>query len=84
MRRNRMKVIEHKPDMKTSDLHRHCPEVENLMGGKMPFVTQHGITFVVLVLIVIAVILFLSGEASHELMKRIIEHTIEQITSKYK
>lgn len=82
MRRNRMKAVGHKPDITTRDLHRHCPEVENLMGGKMPFVTQHGITLVVVVLIVIAVILLLSGEVSRELMKSIVEHTIEQVTSK--
>ena len=27
--------------MKTNDTHSHCPEVENLMGGRMPFVTLH-------------------------------------------
>ena len=27
--------------MKTNDIHSHCPEVENLMGGRMPFVTLH-------------------------------------------
>lgn len=46
--------------MKTNDIHSHCPEVENLMGGRMPFVTLHGITLVALVLIVVAGILMLS------------------------
>ena len=27
-------------------MRRNCPEVENLMDGKMPFVTRCGITFV--------------------------------------
>ena len=25
----------------------HCPEVERLMGGRLPFVTRYGITIVV-------------------------------------
>ena len=28
----------------------HCPEVERLMGGRLPFVTRYGITIVVIVM----------------------------------
>ena len=28
----------------------HCPEVERLMGGRLPFVTRYGITLVVIVM----------------------------------
>lgn len=65
--------------MKTNDIHSHCPEVENLMGGKMPFVTQHGITLVALVLIVVAGILMLSDGTPQQLMKEMVRHTVEQI-----
>jgi K+-transporting ATPase A subunit len=70
--------------MHTNNIHRHCPEVENLMDGKMPFVTRCGITLVLLVLLVIAAILLLSDGTPQQLMKEMILHTIEQITSKYK
>lgn len=65
--------------MKTNDTHSHCPEVENLMGGRMPFVTQHGITLVALVLIVVAGILMLSDGTPQQLMKEMVRHTVEQI-----
>ena len=65
--------------MKINDIHSHCPEVENLMGGSMPFVTQHGITLVALVLIVVAGILMLSDGTPQQLMKEMIRHTVEQI-----
>lgn len=65
--------------MKINDIHSHYPEVENLMGGRMPFVTQHGITLVALVLIVVAGILMLSDGTPQQLMKEMIRHTVEQI-----
>ena len=65
--------------MKINDIHSHCPKVENLMGGRMPFVTQHGITLVALVLIVVAGILMLSDGTPQQLMKEMIRHTVEQI-----
>lgn len=68
--------------METNDIHRHCAEVENLMGGKMPFVTRHGITIVMFVLFVIVAVLLFSEGTSQQLMKEMIKHTIEQITSK--
>lgn len=68
--------------MKTNNIHRHCPEVENLMGGKMPFVTRYGITLVALAIAAIVILLLLSEGASQHLMKEMIEHTMEQIKSK--
>lgn len=71
-----------KLDMETNNIHRHCTEVESLMGGKSPFVTRHGITIVALGLLVIVTILLFSEGASQQLMKEMIKHTIEQVTSK--
>lgn len=68
--------------MKDKNIRRHCPEVEKLMGGKMPFVTRHGITLVLLTLILVAIILFSSKGAPQQLMEEIIEYTLGQITSK--
>lgn len=68
--------------MKTNDKNNHCPEVENLMVGKMPFVTRYGITIVAFILLVIIVLHLLSEGTSQQLMKDMINHTIKQITSK--
>ncbi len=68
--------------MKTDNMHPHCPEVENLMGGKMPFVTRCGITLVALVFLLIVVILLLSDGVPQQLMRGIAKHTIEQIKLK--
>ena len=67
--------------MKTNDIHRHCSEVENLMEGKMPFITRYGIIIVVFVLLAIITILLLSEGTSHQLIKEMIEHTIKQMTT---
>lgn len=69
-------------DMKKNDIHRHCPEVEKLLVGKKPFVTRYGITIVTLIIFSIVAILLLSEGAPQRLMKGMIKHTIEQITSK--
>lgn len=61
------------------DMHQHCPEVENLMDGKMPFVTRWGVVLVVIVIISIAAIFSLSEGTSQHLMNEIIKHTVEQI-----
>lgn len=62
--------------------YRHCPEVEELMGGKMPFVTRYGITLVFLIFITLGAILLLSKGPCQQLMQEILEHTIEHIKSK--
>ena len=64
--------------MDTSNIRQHCPEVETLMGGKMPFITRYGITLVVVALIAVVFILYISGGSPHQLMKEMIESTLEQ------
>ena len=67
---------------KRSDIRQHCPEVDNLMGGKMPFITRYGITLVVAALIAVVSILYVFGGSPHQLMKEMIENTLEQIKVK--
>ena len=67
---------------KRSDIRQHCPEVDNLMGGKMPFITRYGITLVVVALIAVVSMLYVSGGSPHQLMKEMIENTLEQIKVK--
>lgn len=68
--------------MERNDIHRHCPEVEDLMGGKMPFMTRYGITLIVGVLFVIGVALFFSDGALRQLVTEMLEYTVRQITSR--
>lgn len=68
--------------MKTSDRRQHCPEVENLMEGRMPFITRYGITLVVLVILAFVAILFFTEGTPHQLTKDMMEHTVEQMKSK--
>lgn len=60
----------------------HCPEVERLMGGRLPFVTRHGITIVVMVLALVCIVLMWSGGPSQQLVRDIMKHTIHQIKNK--
>lgn len=69
---------------KIKNIRRHCPEVENLMNGKMPFVTRWGITFVVIIILSIAAIFSLSEGTSRDLMNEMIKCTVEQINKPYK
>ena len=68
--------------MEKNNTRRHCPEVENLMDGKMPFVTRHGITIVGLILVAVVGGMLLSEGTPQLLMKDIVEYTMEQIVSK--
>lgn len=68
--------------MEKNNMRRNCPEVENLMDGKMPFVIRCGITFVELRLLFIAGLLLLSEGAAQQLMKGNAEHTIRNITER--
>lgn len=52
------------------------------MGGKMPFITRYGITLVVVALIAIVFMLYISGGSPHQLMREMIENTLEQIKLK--
>lgn len=68
--------------MRTNNIRRHCPEVESLMEGKMPFVTRHGITLVVLVLLGVTIILFLSKGTPQRLIEEIISILFDKLTSR--
>lgn len=70
--------------MNTKNKHNHCPEVEDLMGGKMPFVTRYGILLVTLVILIIMAIMLLSDGPAQQLGKELIMHTVEQMTSRFK
>ena len=62
-----------------NNIRQHCPEVEKLMGGKMPIITRYGITLVVVIIIVIVVSLLVLGGSPQQLMKEMIERTFEQM-----
>lgn len=67
---------------KRTDIRQHCPEVESLMSGKMPFVTRYGITLVVIALTVAVLVLLMSEGSPQQFVTDMINHTIKQITSK--
>lgn len=64
-----------------NNIRRHCPEVEELMGGRMPFVTRYGITLVVIVLAVVVGMLFVSGGQLQQFIREMIDHTVKQINA---
>lgn len=61
---------------------RHSPEVEQLMQGRLPFVTRHGITWVIIALVAICSMVMMTEGTPQQLMKQMIDHTVEQIKSK--
>ena len=48
----------------------------------MPFITRYGITLVVIALIAVVYMLYISGGSPYQLMKEMIENTLEQINEK--
>ncbi len=52
------------------------------MGGKMPFVTRHGITLVVIVLLIVSVFVLISDVVPHYFLKEVTSNIIEQIKMK--
>lgn len=58
---------------------RHCPEVELLLKGKLPFSTRHGITVIVFVLLALSAYLYFSEGASHKLLSDIVGHTMKSL-----
>lgn len=70
--------------MNVNESRKHCPEVENLLGDKTPFITRHGITLVAVALMSILGTMLLTEGDTQQLAKGLIKHTIEQITSKYR
>lgn len=64
--------------------HRHCPEVEELMNGKKPFVTRYGITLLLVVITLIVVFLFMAQGQSQQLVCDMVKYAFKQILSKIK
>ena len=60
----------------------HSPEVEQLMQGRLPFVTRHGITWVIIALVAICSMVMMTEGTPQQLMKQMIDHTVEQIKAK--
>ena len=70
--------------MRKEQTRQHCPEVERLMGGRLPFVTRHGVTVIAILMITAGICLLMSHGYNQQLAREILSYTIEQITSKYK
>lgn len=64
---------------KIKNICQHCPEVENLIGGKMPFVTRWGVALVVIIILSIAALFSLYEGVSRHLMIEMIKNIVEQI-----
>lgn len=60
----------------------HCPEVEQLMGKQLPFVTCHGITIAIVAFSLICASLLLSGGTPQQMIKEVAEYIVEQIKAK--
>lgn len=60
----------------------HCPEVEKMMDGRMPFITRHGITVILAVLILASTMLLHSHGSQQRLTKELITNVIEQMKQK--
>ena len=58
----------------------HCPEVEELLYGKTPFITRHGIT-VVLIVIILALFFIMQLNSNTEFF---FINTMEKITNQVK
>lgn len=65
-----------------SENRQHSPEVEQLIQGKLPFVTRHGITCIIIILFVVCAAILLTEGAFQQLIKQMIDYTIEHIKSK--
>lgn len=68
--------------MDVKNIHHHCPEVEKLMNGKMPFITRFGVTLVAMAVLCAFLITLLTDGALQKLVKEMIAYTIEHIASK--
>ena len=59
-------------------------EVEELMDGKMPFVTRHGVTAVVAVIILAMALLLSADSVVSELIRDMTEQILKQASAKTK
>lgn len=57
----------------------HCREVRELMEGKPPFVTRHGVTVVMAVIAIAMAVLFTVGGPAADLAKGMVGRILEQI-----
>lgn len=71
-------------EKKTDDNRRHCMEVEELMDGKMPFVTRHGVTAVVAVIILAMALLLSTDSVISELIRDMTDQILKQASAKTK
>lgn len=65
------------------ELQKHCPEVERMLKGKKPFITRHGITIILAVLVLACLLLLLSDGMPQRMTKEIILNVIEQMKHKF-
>lgn len=69
-------------EKKTDDNRRHCMEVEELMDGKMPFVTRHGVTAVVAVIALGMALLLSTDGVVSEFIHDMTDHILQQASAK--
>ena len=67
---------------KTQYSGRHCAEVEELMEGKLPFVTPWRVTAVIVALAIAMALLFMMDGDAGELIRGIAEHIMQGISAK--
>lgn len=67
--------------METRNL--HSPEVEELLGGKLPFVARHGVTLALAVLMVLGTLFFFYGGVPRRMMLGIASHIMDQMKFKF-
>lgn len=60
----------------------HCPEVEKLLYGKTPFITRHGITVVLIAIVIALFLIMLFGGEAKVLLENVLGQTVDQIRSK--
>ena len=60
----------------------HCREVRELMEGKTPFVTRHGVTVVLALIAIGMAVLFMMDGAPSQLAKGMVDRILEQISAK--
>lgn len=60
----------------------HCKEVSELMEGKIPFLTRHGVTIVVAIIAIGMAVLFMMDGAASDLAKGMACQIMEQISAK--
>ena len=59
----------------------HCREVRELMEGKTPFVTRHGVTVVMVAIAIGMGVLFMMDGAPSQLAKGMVDRILEQISA---